>query len=156
VRIFFYLHKNNVVDKKTTQHNCPVMHCLTSAGVVLGAVLFISLMSMWTVGSAGHVHGTTAHRLKTLVSEAARYCVQADQDTNPLIATLNATTGKAFVTAARTLASDHDIQRVCKVQASELMQSCQTKQQNSVQHVMMQCPDIAPDSDVSKSTGWVL
>ena len=132
------------------------MHSLTSASLVLGAVLFISLMSMWTVGSQGHVHGATARRLQTLVNEAARYCVQADQDTNPLIATLNATTGKALVTAARTLASDTDIRRVCRVQAAELMQSCQTKQQNAMQHVMMQCPDIAPDSDVSTSTGWLL
>ena len=132
------------------------MHCLSSASVVLGAVIFISLMSMWTVGSSGHVHGTTARRLETLVNEAARYCVQADQDTNPLIATLNATTGKALVAAARTLASDNDIKRVCKVQAAELMQSCQTKQQNAMQHVMMQCREIAPDSDVAASTGWLL
>ena len=143
-------------SKKQRNGTAPVMHCLTSAILVLGAVLLISLMSIWTVGSPGHVHGTTAHRLQTLVSEAARYCVQADQDTNPLIATLNATTGKALVTAARTLASDNDIRRVCKVQASELMQSCQTKQQNAMQHVMMKCPEIAPDSDVSISTGWLL
>ena len=132
------------------------MNYLTSSSLVLGAVILISLLSMWTTGSAGHVHGATAQRLQTLVNEAARYCVQADQDTNPLIATLNATTGKALVSAARTLASDGDISRVCKIQASELMQSCQQKQQNAMQHVMAQCSEIAPDSDVATSTGWLL
>ena len=79
----------------------------------------------------------------------------ADQDSNALISMLHATYSLAYVNAARKLAYDRTLRRLTRIDAGELANAADAKQQRALAHINQGCPDIAVHSDQLRLAGWL-
>ena len=128
-----------------------------AAAISVGTILALSALSLSaSPPEAGISRRAGNETLKTLVQEAARYAALSDQDSSPMMALVHTVYAKAYVNAARDLADDATIVRVCKVNAAELLQAASRKHLDAMKRVNAGCPALAVSSDVANMTGWLM
>ena len=79
----------------------------------------------------------------------------ADQDSSAPISMLHATYSMAYANAARKLASDRTLRRLTRIDAGELANAADAKQQRALAHINAVCPDVAVHSDQLRLAGWL-
>ena len=141
------------MDKSPTVDKVPLV-----AGVsVVAAMLGIALLSKWsgTATQGKSFSPKVAKELVTLVKTAARWSAVSDQDSNPMLKLLHATYASAYINAARSLASDADLERVSKVRIDELFSQVGSQQQAAIQKVGTLAPSLMPEGANVLYTGWI-
>ena len=76
--------------------------------IVLGIVLFLSLLSKWTFDAGRTYPRYTVRRVKSLIRDAIHWNATSAQDANPLLALVHATYSLAYLNTARHMVSDKD------------------------------------------------
>ena len=126
-------------------------------GCATAAVVVLALLSLSAHSSSSRA-SLRSGSLSSLMRKSARYSVLADQDSNALISMLHATYSLAYVNAARKLATDRTLRRLTRIDAGELANAADAKQQRALAHINQGCPDIAGHSDQLRScaspAGW--
>ncbi len=117
---------------------------LRYALIIVLVVLVIILLSKWTGNSTTIYHPKLSKGVKNLVKEAGEWGNAAEHDTNALLQLMHATYAIAYLNAARTLASDKEIERLSRVQLDEMTQTLREKQQHVVQKLAGQYPALMP------------
>ena len=124
--------------------------------IVLGIVLFLSLLSKWTFDAGRTYPRYTVRRVKSLIRDAIHWNATSAQDANPLLALVHATYSLAYLNTARHMVSDKDIERMMGVQPRELMFELQQHQDRVMQKVVAKCPKLKPPTgSFGVHTGWV-
>ena len=123
-------------------------------GCATAAVVVLALLSLSAHSSSSRA-SLRSGSLSSLMRQSARYSVLADQDSNALISMLHATYSLAYVNAARKLASDRTLRRLTRIDAGELANAADAKQQRALAHINQGCPDIAVHSDQLRLAGWL-
>ena len=121
-------------------------------GAVVAMVVALALLSLHANPSRAALRSGA---LSSLMRQSARYSVLADQDSNALISMLHATYSLAYCNAARKLASDQTLRRLTHIDASELANAADAKQQRALAHINQGCPDMAVHSDQLRLAGWL-
>ena len=121
-------------------------------GCATAAVVVLALLSLSTQSSRASLRSGS---LSSLMRQSARYSVLADQDSNALISMLHATYSLAYANAARKLATDRTLRRLTRIDAGELANAADAKQQRALAHINAGCPDVAVHSDQLRLAGWL-
>jgi len=82
--------------------------------------------------------------VKTLVIQASRWSIAAEQDKNAFIANLHANYGVGYVSALRQIASDNEIKKITNVNAIKFEKEIVNTQRRASQKLMKECPAIIP------------
>ena len=122
--------------------------------LVVGAMLLLALLSAG-LHSSSRASLRRPGALRSLLRDSARHAALSDQDSNALISMLNATYSMAYANAARKLASDRTLRRLTNIDAAELANAADAKQQRALAHINAGCPDIAVHSDQLRYAGWL-
>jgi len=93
--------------------------------------------------------------IRDLIKSAAQWNSRSVQDTNPLIALMNANYAMAYMNVARSLGSDSDIERYTNVSIDELLKDLEATQRTAIQKLTMQCPNSTPHGLAAVHTGWL-
>jgi hypothetical protein len=82
--------------------------------------------------------------VKTLIVQASRWSIAADQDQNAFIANLHANYGVGYASALRQIASDSEIKKIANINAMEFEKKISNTQRRAAQKLMKECPVIIP------------
>ena len=123
---------------------------------LLGALLLISLVSIWTFDTGRTYPRYILRRIRSLIRDAVHWNTTSAQDANPLLALMHSTYAIAYLNTARHMVSDSDIERVMGVQPRELMFELQGHNDALVQKLVAACPSLKPPTGkFGVHTGWV-
>jgi len=124
--------------------------------IVITIVVMIALMSKWLGEKKGRRYPNDfVKKIHHLVSEAARYNAQAEQDTNAAIALIDATYALGYMNTARMLLPDEEIMRVCGIHAAEFVITLTDTQQRAFQALGQICPAVQPETPYAMFTGYL-
>ena len=125
------------------------MYTIYSVAIVILVILVIIIFSNWTRSST--LSTDVERRVGELVREGAQYGMKSDQNKNALLAVIDSTYSHAYIVAAKKILAEQNID----VDLRELQESAQEKQNNAIQYLSNQHPDIIPDSDMSVHSGFI-
>lgn len=91
--------------------------------------------------------------IQTLLRQASRWTVAAEQDTNPLICVLHANYGMAYITALRQVASDAEVIQVTGYDPREVEAYIAEVQDWAVHSFAPHVPHMVPDSPIAVIAG---
>lgn len=91
--------------------------------------------------------------IHTLMRQASRWTVAAEQDENPLIGVLHANYGMAYITALRQVASDHEVLQVTGYDPREVEAYIAGVQDAAVRRFAPYVPHLVPQSPIAVIAG---
>jgi hypothetical protein len=91
-----------------------------------------------------------ANAIETLVRQASRWSVAAQQDESPLIALLHANYGAGYLWAIKDIASDQEIHSVTGIDVIKFRDKIVNIQDNATQKVSKECPQFVIGGDMDK------
>jgi hypothetical protein len=91
--------------------------------------------------------------IQTLLRQASRWTVAAEQDSNPLIAVLHANYGAAYIYALRQIASDMEVLQVTGYDPREVEAHILGVQDRAVRRFAPYVPEMLPDSPLAVIAG---
>lgn len=121
--------------------------------VLLG---FLAVLALWVLsGARGSRNALEARAIRDLVKSAAQWNARAVQDSNPVIALMNANYAMAYFNTARSVGSDVDIEKHTGVAVDELLRDIESTQSRAVQRITAACPSVTPQGLAAVHTGWL-
>lgn len=82
--------------------------------------------------------------IKTLVRQAARWSLAAEQDENPMIAVLHANYGAGYLWALRDIATDDEIKDAANIDILKFRDKITNVQDESNKRIISMCPQLIP------------
>ena len=122
------------------------MRPLTASGYVVVSVIILSFISL-AVGS-GHLNISQHQRLRGVLADAAKTCVLASQDRNPMMAVMHASQGMATASAMRQMMGDDVIRRKCGIEVGEVIEKCTMQQRKAMKRMRHLAPKVALRGDL--------
>ena len=117
---------------------------------------FIVAMALWAMASSKRSKNALDDRaIKDLVKSASQWTARSAQDSNALIALMNANYAMAYMNMARSVGSDTDIERVTGAAVDELLRDVESTQASAVQRLTVMCPSVAPAGLAAAHSGWL-
>lgn len=117
---------------------------------------FICVIVLWLAGGIkGSRSGLQERSIKDLVKSASQWTTRSAQDSNPLIALMNANYAMAYLNVARSVGSDSEIERYTGAAVDELLRDVEATQSNAIQRVSVTCPAVAPAGLAAAHSGWM-
>lgn len=141
----------SVADWKSAWSSVPQMKW---GLIVVGTVVGIALMSKWTGSGTPQYSKKFISKVEHVVNKALKYHETAKQDTNPLISLVHATQALTFLTAARQIARDSDVERITGYHVADLEYALETDQRQAMEIVTSKCPDVKPSGVYDTTSTW--
>ena len=122
------------------------MRPLTASGYIITTLIILSFVSL-AVGS-GHLNVSQHHRVRAVLSEAAKTCALASQDRNPFLSALHASQGMSAASTARQMVGDDVIRRKCGIEVGEIIARCAAQQRKAMKRMRHVAPKVALRGDL--------
>ena len=87
----------------------------------------------------------SAKAIKTLIRQAARWSVAANQDENPMIAVMHANYGAGYLWAANDIATSSEIERVAGIDYKKFKSLITAAQDSAMRKMAGVCPKYVPE-----------
>lgn len=113
--------------------------------IVTGIVILVAGMSKWSGHNGPRYSRGFMQQVENLVNQATKWHLTAKQDQNPMVAMMHADFALAYITAARKLLPDHDIERITSVKVAELQTFLESDQQQAMERILYTCPYLKPE-----------
>lgn len=120
----------------------------------VAVVVALSLITKWMACQPSY-SAKFKRPLKSMVREASRHHLKAQQDSNPLVALLNSNTALTYAKISRALANDTDIENATGIKVNELLYYLEKDQERSIQNIVKECPTIKPEGIYGVGSGWI-
>jgi hypothetical protein len=107
--------------------------------VVIGVAVALAMANKWNEQRKEGAPRQVREKLQTLMIQAVQYSGQAQQDQNPMFALLHANYAIAYLTVARSLASDETIASLTGYSPQKLYPLLMQAQQDTMQSLAKFC-----------------
>lgn len=121
----------------------------------LGGISILSLLSKWTGTDTPQYNKQFIRQIGGVVTRASQSHTTSSQDTNLLVALLNANSGLAYLNAARRIAKDADIERITGIDVVELQHQLEDKISTLTSQIVSKCPSLKSTYVVPKNIAWI-
>ena len=112
---------------------------LIALAVVVGFATLVVLASKYNEKRFHGLPENLGRQVKTLVVKSLQYNAEAQQDDNPIFSLLHTNYALSFLSVARTIASDDQIQKLVKVNPANLYQQLILAQQGALYALASYC-----------------
>lgn len=124
---------------------------IRTALLVIGVVLVLALMSMWSRSPIGRTPPAVLNKIDSLTREAARLQAMALQDQNPIFGLLHATHAVCYARIAQQLSPYND----GSINLDEFVSYLSETEQAKIQYLTSACPSLTPVAYSAVATGYV-
>jgi len=122
---------------------------------VVVAMVVLALLSRLATSQQRPLGAGVAEHSARLLRGAAKWGVQAEQDSNPVFALMHVSYAQAYVQALRDLLTDQQIQSVHGVDPRELQRGVEATQTKVTQALNREAPFLLPPGQLLPYTGWL-
>lgn len=121
------------------------------------AFLAIVFCILWLFSFVkSHDKTDTSAVVKQLVQSSAQWNSSSLQDNSKILALMHANYAMAYMNAARSLASDSQIETWTHARMDELLREQQESQTKAIQSLGNDCPNTMPPGLSAVYTGWIV
>lgn len=123
------------------------------AGIVVGVVAVVSILSKVTSKSSGYSPEFIKH-CQRLVKQALHFHSVAKQDKLPLVALIHANNALSYARIAKSLTTNpKDLSRIAKVNITQLIRLLEDDQELRMKNIKKKCPNLKIDNYTPTSEG---